>query len=203
MEGGLAMIINLLNGIEFQNPDIFNLEEAAKLVFYFTVYSWFGWLLENSYNFVTKREFFKPNFLFGPFKPMYGFTPLLLVYLVSPATNWLAVILICFAIPTVVEYVTGALLQKLFNRQWWDYSNSHLQLHGHICLPFSACWGILSLLCIKMIHPAVSSMYGAIEPYWAWIWSAVWLYFLADLVLAIRKHTLQDLITDEPTNPIP
>jgi uncharacterized membrane protein len=202
MKGGLAMIFNLLNGIEFQNPDIFNLEGAATIVFYFTVYSWLGWLLENSYNFFTKQEFFKPNFLFGPFKPMYGFTPVLLVYLISPETNWLVVILLCCLIPTMVEYVTGALLLKLFNRQWWDYSDSPLQLHGHICLPFSACWSILSLLCIKWIHPAVASMYGAIEPYWAWVWSAVGLYFLADLVLAIRKHSLQDLITDEPTNPI-
>ncbi|MBT2729655.1 putative ABC transporter permease [Bacillus sp. ISL-75] len=196
------MIINLLNGIEFQNHHIFNLEGAATIVFYFTVYSWFGWLLENSYNFFTKREFFKPNFLFGPFKPMYGFTPVLLVYLISPQTNLTVVILLCILIPTLVEYLTGALLQKLFNRQWWDYSDSPLQLHGHICLPFSACWSILSLLCIKWIHPAVASIYGAIDPYWAWVWSAVGLYFLADLVLAIRKHSLQDLFTDESTNPI-
>jgi uncharacterized membrane protein len=202
MKGGLAMIINLLNGIEFQNPDIFNLEGAAAIIFYFTTYSLIGWLLENSYNFVTKREFFKPNFLFGPFKPMYGFTPVLLVYLISSDTNWVVVILLCTLIPTMVEYLTGSLLQKLFNRQWWDYSNSPLQLHGHICLPFSVCWSILSLLCIKWIHPAIVLMYGGIEPYWAWIWSAVGLYLLADLVLAIRKHSLQDLITDEPTNPI-
>ncbi len=182
--------------------DIFNLEGAAAIIFYFTTYSLIGWLLENSYNFFTKREFFKPNFLFGPFKPMYGITPVLLVYLISPETNWGVVILLCSLIPSMVEYLTGSLLQKLFNRQWWDYSDSPLQLHGHICLPFSVCWSILSLLCIKWIHPAIVSMYGDIEPYWAWIWSAVGLYFLADLVLAIRKHSLQDLITDEPTNPI-
>ena len=196
------MIINLLNGIEFQNMDIFNLEGAAAIIFYFTIYSLIGWLLENSYNFFTNREFFKPNFLFGPFKPMYGFTPVLLVYLISPETNWVVVILLCSLIPSMVEYLTGSLLQKLFNRQWWDYSNSPLQLHGHICLHFSVCWSILSLLCLKWIHPAIVSMYGDIEPYWAWIWSAVGLYFLADLVLAIRKHSLQDLITDEPTNTI-
>src|SRR3954462_7163905 len=105
MKGGLAMIINLLNGIEFQNPDIFNLEGAAAIIFYFTVYSLLGWLLENSYNFFTKREFFKQNFLFGPFKPMYGLTPVLLVYLISPETHWGMVILLCLLIPTMVEYL--------------------------------------------------------------------------------------------------
>jgi uncharacterized membrane protein len=202
MEGGLAMIINLLNSNEFQNPDILNLEGAATIIFYFTVYSLLGWLLENCYNLFTKKEFFKPNFLFGPFKPMYGFTPLLLVYLISPETNWAVMILLCLVIPTLVEYVTGAMLHKLFNRKWWDYSDSSLQLHGHICVPFSLCWILLSVICIKWIHPVIVSMYGAVEPYWAWVWSAIGLYFLADLVLAIRKHSLQDLNQEEPNNQI-
>jgi uncharacterized membrane protein len=144
----------------------------------------------------------KENFLFGPFKPMYGFAPLLLVYLASPKTNVVTVVLLCLFIPTIVEYVSGAMLQKLFQKQWWDYSNSPLQLHGHICLPFSICWGVLSLICLKWFHPSLIVIYGAVEPFWAWIWSAVGLYFLADLVLAIRKHSLQDLLTEEPTNPI-
>ncbi|WP_144554077.1 putative ABC transporter permease [Bacillus sp. X1(2014)] len=196
------MIINLLNGIEFQNPNLFNLEEAAALIFYFTVYSFLGWLLENSYNLLTRREFFKPNFLFGPFKPMYGITPVLLVYLISPETKGGLIILLCLLIPTLVEYVTGALLQKLFNRKWWDYTDTPLQLHGHICLPFSLSWMVLSLLCFKWIHPAIVSMYGAVEPLWAWVWSAVGLYFLADLVLAIRKHSLQELLPEKANNQI-
>ncbi len=182
------MIISLLNGFEFQNPDILQMNGASAVIFYFTVYSFFGWLLENTYSFLTKREFFKPNFLFGPFKPMYGFAPVLLIYMISPETHWAAVLLLCFFIPTAVEYVSGALLQKFFNRHWWDYSDTPMQLHGHICLPFSLCWVGLSILCLNWIHPAVVSMYGAIEPYWAWIWSAVGLYFLADLTLTIRKH---------------
>ncbi|MFL6555362.1 MAG: putative ABC transporter permease [Bacillus sp. (in: firmicutes)] len=196
------MIINLLNGIELQNPVLLNLDGAAAIIFYFTVYSLLGWLLENSYNLFTKREFFKQNFLFGPFKPMYGLTPVLLVYLISPETHWGMVILLCLLIPTMVEYLTGALLQKLFNRTWWDYSNTPMQLHGHICLPFSICWTVLSLICIIWIHPMIVSMYGTIEPFWAWVWSAIGLYFLADLVLAIRKHSLQVLMTEEANKQI-
>jgi uncharacterized membrane protein len=196
------MVFSLLNGIEFQNLEILTIEGAAAIVFYFTVYSFIGWLLENSYNYFTKREFFNENFLFGPFKPMYGIAPVLLVNLVTPETNWAVVIILCFFIPTIVEYVSGALLQKLFQKQWWDYSDSPLQFHGHICLPFSICWGFLSLTCLNWIHPAIVFTYGVVAPFWAWIWSAVGLYFLADLVLAIRKHSLQDLLSEEPTNPI-
>ncbi|MDR4949309.1 putative ABC transporter permease [Neobacillus cucumis] len=187
------MIDRWVKGLELQLVDVLTMEGAAAILFYFTIYSFIGWLLENSYNYITKREFFKENFLFGPFKPMYGIAPVLLVYLTPQHSHWAYVLLLCFLIPTLIEYVSGALLQKLFQRQWWDYSNTPLQLHGHICLPFSICWGFLSLLCIKMVHPAIASMYGVINPFWAWIWSAVGLYFLADLVLTIRKHSLQDL----------
>ncbi|MDQ1144373.1 putative membrane protein [Bacillus sp. SORGH_AS 510] len=193
---------SILTSIDFSYLEWFSVEGAARILFYFTAYSFIGWLLENSYSFFTKKIFFKENFLYGPFKPMYGFAPILLVYLVSPKTHWSIVLFLCVAIPTLVEYVSGALLQKLFHKQWWDYSDTPLQLHGHICIPFSICWGILAFICIHWVHPHIVFLYESIAFYWGWIWSAVGLYFLADLVLAIRKHSLQELLTEEPTNPI-
>ncbi|PLS04154.1 putative ABC transporter permease [Neobacillus cucumis] len=187
------MTHNWLKGLELQLVEVLTIEGAAAILFYFMIYSFLGWLLENSYNYFTKREFFKENFLFGPFKPMYGIAPVLLVYLTPAHSHWLYVLFLCFTLPTLVEYASGALLQKLFQRQWWDYSETPFQLHGHICLPFSICWGFSSLACLKWIHPAIALLYGSVEPFWAWIWSVVGLYFLADLVLATRKHSLQEV----------
>lgn len=167
-------------------------------VFYFIVYSFMGWLLENSYSFFTNRLFFKPNFLRGPFKPIYGFAPVLLVYFLPPGVHWTMVLLLCFVIPTLVEYLTGALLQKFFHRQWWDYSDNPMQLHGHICLYFCICWTLLSVICIKFIHPVIASVYRAIEPYWSWMWQAVIVYFVVEMLLAIRRHSLQALTEAKP-----
>ncbi|WP_160722615.1 putative ABC transporter permease [Bacillus sp. USDA818B3_A] len=182
-----------LKGLELQLVEVLTIEGAAAMLFYFTIYSFLGWLLENSYNYFTRRVFFKENFLFGPFKPMYGIAPVLLVYFTPPGSHWAYVLLLSFLIPTLVEYLSGAMLVKLFQRKWWDYSDTPFQVNGHICLPFSICWGFLSLVCIKWLHPAIVSIYGGIEPFWALIWSVVGLYFLADLVLAIRKHSLQEI----------
>lgn len=186
----------MISFVEFDYPIRLSLESAPTIVFYFTVYAFFGWLLENCYSKLSGRGFFKPNFFLGPFKPMYGFAPLLLVYLIGPETNWLVVIFLCFFIPTFIEYISGVLLQKFFQRQWWDYSDMPLQLHGHICLPFSLCWIFLSLACLKWVHPAIVTFYGAIEILWAWIWPATILYIIAELALAIRRHTTQALATD-------
>jgi uncharacterized membrane protein len=196
------MLVSLLNGLELHNPNVLIFEEAAKIVFYFTIYSFFGWILENSFNFFTERNFFKPNFFWGPFKPMYGFVPVLLVYLITPNTHWTFVIFLCFFIPTLVEYMSGFLLQKLFHRLWWDYSNIPLQLNGHICLPFSLCWILLSLVCLKWIHPVTVSVYAVVEPFWAWIWPTFCLYFLAEILLAIQRHSSGGLLPEERTNTI-
>jgi uncharacterized membrane protein len=197
------MVISFLNGLGLHNPNIVNFEGAATVVFYFTVYSFLGWLLENNYNFFTDGEFFKANFFWGPFKPMYGFSPVLLVYLINQTTHWVLVIFLCFLIPTLIEYLSGLFLQKLFHRQWWDYSNIPLHLNGHICLPFSLCWILLSLICIKWIHPAIVSVYAAVfEPFWTWIWPTVCLYFLAELFLAIRRHSSEGLLPGDRTNTI-
>lgn len=160
----------------------------AAIIFYFTAYSFLGWLLENSYSFFATRKFFKEGFFWGPFKPMYGFAPILLVYFISPESNWFVVVLLCFLIPTLVEYVSGVLLQTFFKRQWWDYSHIPIQLHGHICLSFSICWIFLSVLCIKWVHPAIVSIYEQIEPYWIWLSPFVLVYFLVELIIASRRH---------------
>lgn len=174
----------------------------AAVIFYFTIYSFFGWLLENSYSFVTTRKFFKDGFLWGPVKPMYGFAPVMLVYLITPETNWLFILLLCLLIPTVVEYVSGFLLQTFFHRQWWDYSKLPLQFHGHICVSFSICWIFLAVICLKWIHPVIASMYGQIASYWIWLSPFVVLYFIVELIFAIRKHLPQRAALVKPSNTI-
>ncbi|EHQ60665.1 hypothetical protein PDENDC454_19103 [Paenibacillus dendritiformis C454] len=173
------------------------LYEAAAVVFFFTVYSLLGWLLENMYSLATTRIFFKDGFLWGPFKPMYGFAPLLVVSFAKPDTHWTVVLLLCFLVPTCVEYVSGWLLQTFFGRQWWDYSNLPLQLHGHICLSYSLCWVFLSYLCLRWIHPVLVAVYRAAEPYWQWLFPAAVLYFAMELLFAIRRHSPQDESAEE------
>jgi len=161
---------------------------AYSLLFYFTVYSFLGWLLENSYSLVITRRFFKEGFFNGPFKPMYGFAPVLLVLLISQDTHWIIALFLCLVIPTLIEYVSGYLLHTYFHRRWWDYSNIPLQLHGHICLSFSFCWIFLSIICLRWIHPALTLIYEAINQYWIWVSPFVAVYFFAELIFSLRRH---------------
>lgn len=179
---------DLASSLEPHYYILFNLQEGFAMIFYFTIYSFLGWLLENSYSYFTKRIFLKEGFFWGPFKPMYGFAPVLLVYLITQSTHWAVILFLCFLVPTLVEYVSGVLLQSFFHRQWWDYSKHRIQLQGHICLSFSVCWIFLSLLCVYWIHPILVSLYASFTSVWTYVAPLVILYFFAELGLAIRRH---------------
>lgn len=178
-----------MENLDLTNLTIYPFAKIAPIVFYFTIYSLFGWLLENSYSMIKKNGFFKEGFFVGPFKPMYGFAPLLLIGTLSAETHWLVLILLCFLIPTTVEYISGALLQKFFQRKWWDYSNEPLQLHGHICLVFSIYWIFLSIICWRFIHPVVESFYTMIEGAWDWMLFPMLIYFATEVIFAFQRHS--------------
>lgn len=151
-----------------------------ELLFYLLVYSFFGWMLENAASYLTEGKWKEP-FLKGPYKPMYGIAPVLLL-LLGRGQNPYVVLLLCFLIPTAVEYVSGYLLHKAFHHRWWNYSRFRLQLGGHICLRFSVYWTVLSLAFLRYIHPSIAGMYTVIAPVWAKVGAVFVLLFFIDFV---------------------
>ena len=55
--------------------------ENQKMVIYFFIYAFLGWILETIFCLVTQAKFMKRGFLYGPLCPMYGFAALVLVLL--------------------------------------------------------------------------------------------------------------------------
>lgn len=58
---------------------------------------------------------------------------------------------------TLVELVTGAVVNLWLRLQIWDYSELPFNLWGQICLPFSAAWFFLTLPILgfgKLLQPS-------------------------------------------------
>ncbi|AOZ92042.1 putative ABC transporter permease [Paenibacillus crassostreae] len=153
-----------------------------ELTFYFMLYSFAGWVLENCHSWLTHGQFWKEGLLKGPFKPMYGFAPLLLIIISEYPLHWLYILLFSMVVPTLIEYVSGVMLHLLFHKRWWDYSNHSIQLHGHICLRFSIYWCPLSLTCLYVLHPRSISLYTQMASIWAWLFPIFLIYLLVDVV---------------------
>ena len=58
---------------------------------------------------------------------------------------------------TILEYVTGACMERLFRVRYWDYSHMPLNLKGYICLPVSLGWGVFSVLLVRVIHVPIEN----------------------------------------------
>ncbi|ASA26246.1 hypothetical protein B9T62_08445 [Paenibacillus donghaensis] len=152
------------------------------------LYSFLGWVLEGSYQLYTAGTFRKEGFLKGPFKPMYGLAPVLL--LACKDLGWPLPLLLVLAllVPSAVEYASGWLLKTLFRKQWWDYSAMPYQLQGHICLRFSLYWWGLSAACLFGLQPLAGWLYRLVQPVWNWTAPGFMLLFAADLLWTWRTR---------------
>ena len=85
------------------------------LSFNFIIYSFIGWIIEETYSFTITGKFKKDGFLNGPFKPMYGIAITFLILCNEILDiNGIPLILLCFLIPTTVEYISGCTLKAYF-----------------------------------------------------------------------------------------
>lgn len=134
------------------------------LLFNFIIYSFIGWIIEEFYSFIITGKFKKEGFLKGPFKPMYGIA---VTYLILCSEileiKGISFILLCFLIPTTVEYISGALLKYIFNKSYWDYSCLKYNIHGFVTLKFSIYWTLLSFIGIYFLQPAIHNFYNESE----------------------------------------
>ncbi len=161
-----------------------------KYVLLFFFYSAAGWALESTYCSIGEKKFVNRGFLTGPMCPIYGTAAMVLTVLIynpfkdQPLLVFLLGIIFC----DIVEYITSYLMEKLFAARWWDYTYEFLNLHGRICLKHSLYWGVISVVFVKTIHPAVDRLYDKINgDYTVFIFAAVMLIFILDVINAVIK----------------
>ena len=141
----------------------------SKLVISFALYSLLGWACESTYCSIPAKRFINRGFLNGPFCPVYGVGALLVIFLLRPFTQNLLVLFVFGVLVTsVLEYITGFLLEKLFHTTWWDYSKRKFNIKGRVCLRNSLLFGVLSVLLLHFINPFL-------------------FYFITDSVITVRS----------------
>ena len=134
-------------------------------ILFFFIYCFCGWIWESCFVSVRQHRWVNRGFLHGPLLPIYGFGAIIILL----ATLWVQsqpvlVYLLGMAAATVLEYFTGAAMEKLFHVRYWDYSDKKFNLNGHICLICSLGWGVFSVLLVYGIHPPVARLITSI-PY--------------------------------------
>lgn len=122
----------------------------------FFVYAFLGWCTEVSYAALQTGKFVNRGFLNGPVCPIYGFGVVIVLLCLTPLKKNLLLLFVGSVLLTsLLEGLTGFILEKIFHQRWWDYSEEPFNLGGYICLRFSIAWGFACLFVVDMLHPTV------------------------------------------------
>ena len=120
---------------------------------FFYIYCFFGWIIESTYVSVCTGNWVNRGFMRGPVIPIYGTGAIIILFAVMPfRTSPILVFIIGTIAASVLEFVTGFVMERIYKVRYWDYSDKPFNLCGYICLFNSLCWGVLSILLIYLVH---------------------------------------------------
>lgn len=129
---------------------------VSQWLLFFYIYCFIGWVWESCYVSFNQKKWVNRGFLHGPFLPIYGTGAIVILLSTIPvADNYILIFIFGMIGATILEYFTGALMEKMFKVRYWDYSDEKFNLNGHICLKCSLAWGFFSILMIKLIHSPI------------------------------------------------
>ena len=124
---------------------------------FFYLYCFFGWIFESTYVSFKQHRFVNRGFLRLPMLPLYGTGAVMMLWVSLPVKdNLFLVYLFGVIAATILEYITGYVMERLFKMKYWDYSNQRFQLNGYICLSSSIAWGFLTIFMTELIHKPIA-----------------------------------------------
>lgn len=132
-------------------------------MFLFYFYCFGGWCVESAYVSVTHRKLTNRGFLRGPFLPLYGSGAVMMLVVAMPFKDNIFLVYLAGCIgATVLEYVTGIIMEMLFKVRYWDYTEYPFNFQGRVCLGTTLAWGLLTILLTRILHVPVEKLMLAI-----------------------------------------
>lgn len=154
---------------------------------FFMIYAFLGWCTEVLYAAFNSGRFVNRGFLNGPICPVYGFGVVLVTWILRPVEDQIVWLFLGSVIVTsVLEFITGYVLERFFHDKWWDYSGEPFNIKGYICPKFSILWGLACVIIVDRIHPLIQRFVQGI-PYRGGIVVLLILYAIlfADLISTV------------------
>lgn len=132
-----------------------------ELLWLFFIYGFLGWVLETVVAAAKQKRFVNKGLINGPCCMLYGVGACVVsafcyelrgIWLFAAAT----------IISTVIEWIAGHIIEKLYHEKWWDYSKVKWNLDGYICLTMSLMWGALCTVTVTWIDPLLLTVFKMI-----------------------------------------
>lgn len=157
-------------------------------LFLFFGYSFFGWCFESTYVSIMEKHPVNRGFIRGPFLPLYGAGGIMMLVVSKPFYDNVFLVFIAGCVgATVLEYVTGVLMETLFKVRYWDYSHKKFNFQGHVSLESTIAWGICTVVFTHYLQIPIEMLilsipYNVMTVYVV----VVTIVFSADFAIAFR-----------------
>ncbi|MDE6209026.1 MAG: putative ABC transporter permease [Lachnospiraceae bacterium] len=133
------------------------------IIIMFLIISHIAWIWEGIITVYEAGEFVNRGFLHGFWLPIYGSGSIILIKILGQTKHSVSMVFICsMLICGIIEYVTSFVLEKLFNKKWWDYNYLSFHLNGRISLFSVVMFGIAGCLLIFYIAPFLNKQINKI-----------------------------------------
>lgn len=169
---------------------------SGEIMFYinfFLFFSIFGYLFETLCAYIFKSGF-NSGILYGPWTPLYGFGVIIIMLLsnkifeslhLNKVVETIVVFVVITIVLTVLEWLGGVLIEKLFHITFWDYSNYKYHIGKYISLEMSLLWGVGGIILIYLVIPFVCEFIKKIPFFITMILSS--LFIIDFIVTTINK----------------
>lgn len=128
--------------------------------------SFLGWAVETLFFLWYYGKYWDRGFMTLPFCTIYGFSFLLIYFLIgspeaeeggilprrrSGQRNRLFYLLLSALIPTALELVTGIFFDSVMGLRLWSYTEQRFHFQGYICLEYTLLWAVLVPVCMRYL----------------------------------------------------
>lgn len=133
-------------------------------IIYFFICSFIGYVLEIIIILIQEHVILNRGFLRGPILPIYGCGAFVLMYIgIIFESNPVLVFIVGMVACTVLEYITGTIMEATLKVRYWDYTNFKLQYKGRICVLASLLWGTLACVLVYLLKPLFDKLFLSIN----------------------------------------
>ena len=159
----------------------------GQMIWIVLVYSFLGWCCEVAFAAVRRGIFVNRGFLNGPVCPIYGFGVLIVLLVLEPVKDNLALLFFgSMVLTSALEFFIGFIMEPFFHDTGWDYSENPFNIKGYICLEFSLVWGAACVLVVDVIHPMIFKLICAIpEKLSLWLMVFFTAVLISDAVITL------------------
>lgn len=130
-----------------------------ELTLIFLFWGVVGWIIEAIDMRIEAGEFQNRGFLHMPLCPIYGIGMAAGSVVLNDVRNSYLILFVFGVIfCSVVEYIVGGILEKLFRSKWWDYSHMRYNIKGRVCLRNAVLFGFGAILVFHFVEPMVEKV---------------------------------------------